>query len=146
MITLPFRLSHLGEIALGREELLQQACFGSSMFGALDRWPGPAWSLADGSGRILGCLGALLIRDGAVLWAVLSDAARANRYGLHRAARCQLDLVERTVPAKCMLTAVRTGFEPGHRWVSRLGFARHGGFEIDNQLYERYVKLVHRQR
>ncbi len=146
MRTIPFHRSHVAELDLGAEERRQYAQLGPAMFDALDEWDGPAWSLVAETDRIVGCFGMLLTCGEGVLWAALSDQARANRFGLHRAARRCLACVEGLIPAGRVLTAVRRGHDPGRRWVRHLGFSRAGDLQVGNERYERYVKWVHPQQ
>jgi hypothetical protein len=146
MLAIPFRSWHLTELELGAEERTQFLRAGSDMFSALSDWQGPAWSLVGDRGRILGCFGMLVHGGTGVLWAVLSDEARANRFGLHRTARRQLALVERLVPTDRLLAAVRAGFGPGRRWLVHLGFTHDCDFELGNERYERYVKWAHQKQ
>ena len=140
MITIPFELRHLTDLELGAEERKGYGRFGTEMFGALDRCEGRAWSLLGDDGRVVGCFGMLAVAGFGVLWAVLSDQARANRYGLHRAARRRLTQVQELIPVRRILAAVRRDFEPGRRWVMRLGFTYDGEFVVAGERYERYVK------
>lgn len=140
MLAIPFRLSHLAQLEFGTEEQTQDARVGCDMFGALADRRGPAWSLVGDRGRIVGCFGMLVEGRCGIVWAVLSDEARANRFGLHRAARRALDQAERLCRINRTLAAVRMDFQPGHRWIRHLGFTRDGDFELGNERYERYVK------
>jgi len=140
MMTIPFHPGHLAAVELGAEERMECALLGSGLFSALAELQGPAWSLTDDSERILGCFGMLVVDREGVLWAVLSDEARASPIGLHRAAKRHLDWVERTFPTDRILTAVRDRFDPGRRWIRRLGFTHDGDFQLGNARYERYVK------
>ena len=140
MRTVPFEFQHLAAVELGAEEQVEYKRFGLGLFGGLAEWQGPTFSLTDNGGRILGCFGMLVAGRDGVLWAVLSDEARASPFGLHRAAKCHLDWVERMFPTNRILTAVRDGFDPGRRWITRLGFTHEGDFQLGNERYERYVK------
>jgi len=140
MRAVPFRTWHLAGLELGAEERMQYARAGTGMFGAIFVWQGPAWSLVGDRGNVLGCFGILVDGRTGVVWAVLSDEARANRFGLHRAVQRRLADVERLIPLDRLLAAVRGGFGPGCRWLEHLGFKRDGSFEVDGERYERYVK------
>lgn len=140
MLTIPFQLWHLGELDFGAEEHAQFTRMGSDMFGALEGWDGPAWSLLGDHGRLLGCFGMVVHGRDGIIWAVLSDEARANPFGLHRAAKRRLADVESLVSPNRMMAAVRTGFAPGRHWITHLGFRHEGSFEAGNERYERYVK------
>jgi len=146
MRAIPFRAWHLGELELGAEERMQYARVGAAMFGGLSCWCGPAWSLIGDHGRLLGCLGMLVNDRNGVLWAVLSDQARANRFGLHRIAKRQLSQTERLIAVDRILAAVRVGYEPGRRWLKHLGFTHDCDFDLGNERYRRYVKWVHRKQ
>lgn len=143
MRAISFQPWHLAELELGAEERVQYARAGTDMFGALSKWHGPAWSLVGDHGRIVGCVGMLAVRRDGVLWAVLSDEARANRFGLHRTALRLLERAERLVAADRILAAVRSSFDPGRRWLIRLGFTLQCDFQVSNERYERYVKWAH---
>lgn len=140
MITIPFDVRHLTDLDLGAEERRGYGRLGTEMFDALDQYDGAAWSLLGEDGRIVGCFGMLAVAGTGVLWAVLSDQARANRYGLHRAAKRRLAQAQQLIPVHRMLAAVRRDFEPGRRWVMRLGFTHDGEFSAANEQYERYVR------
>lgn len=140
MLTVPFQLWHLTELELGAEEQLQYAGMGSEMFGALASYDGPAWSLLGDHGRILGCFGMVIQGRDGILWAVLSDEARANPFGLHRAAKRRLALVESLVSLDRILAAVRTRFAPGRHWITHFGFRHEGSFVVCDEQYERYAK------
>jgi len=146
MRAIPFRTWHLARLDLGAEERMQYARAGTGMFGAIFVWQGPAWSLVGDRGHVLGCFGMLVDGRTGVVWAVLSDEARANRFGLHRAAKRRLAEVERSIPIDCMIASARAGFGPGHRWLKHLGFAHDCEFELGNETYERYVKWVHQRQ
>jgi len=145
-MAIPFHPEHLAAVELGAEEQLEYALLGSGLFSALSEWQGPAWSLTDDGDRILGCIGMLVADRDGVLWAVLSDEARARPFGLHRAAKRYLERVERTIPTGRILSTVRHGFEPGRRWMTRLGFTHDGDFQLGNERYERYVRWAHQQQ
>lgn len=140
MMTMPFHPRHLAAVELGAEERAEYALFGPDLFRVLAEGQGPASSLVDGDGRILGCFGMHVVGREGVLWAVLSDEVRTRPFSLHRAARRQLDRVERLGRTGRILTVVRDGFEAGQRWITHLGFAYDGGIEVKNQRYRRYVK------
>lgn len=146
MQTKPFVPAHLSGLKLGVAEQEQHALLGPLMFGALQEWTGPAWSLIGDDDSILGCFGLLLAGGRGILWAALSDAARANRFGLHRAARRHLEQAERLIPDGPILAAVRSGYEPGRRWVRHLGLNYDGELPIGPERYERYVKWPHQHR
>lgn len=140
MRTVTFRFAHLAAMRLGAEERAEHTRMGEGLFDALYRWPGPAWSLIDGGGTILGCFGMLLAKRDGIVWAVLSDDARANRFGLCRAARRQLEHVEQMMLADHIYAAVRKGYAPGRRWLQHLDFRHDGDFQAGSQQYERYRK------
>ena len=140
MLTIPFCPAHLRAVDLGAEERAEYARFGPALFGGLAKCEGLALSLADGSGRILGCLGMQPVGREGVVWAVLSDEARSRPFGLHRAARRHLDRVERLGLADRMLTFVRDGHEVGQNWIARLGFTDSGTIKMNDLTYRRYVK------
>lgn len=140
MRAIPYDERHLTALDLGTEERRGFDRFGTKMFDALKQCGGPAWSLVEDDGRIVGCFGMLAVAGNGVLWAVLSDQARANHYGLHRAAKRQLAQAQQLIPVRRIVAAVRREYEPGRRWVMRLGFTYDGEFAVAGEQYERYVK------
>ena len=144
-MTIPFCPVHLRAVDLGAEERAEYARFGPALFGALATCEGPAVSLLDHSGRILGCLGMHAVGREGVVWAVLSDEARSRPFGLHRAARRHLERVERLGLADRMLTVVRDGYEVGQNWIVRLGFTYDGNIKVNDLTYRRYVKWEHQR-
>jgi hypothetical protein len=146
MMTVPFHPRHLAAVELGAEERAEFALFGPDLFRVLADGRGPASSLVDDDGRVLGCFGMHLAGREGVLWAVLSDEARARPFGLHRAARRHLARVERLGLTQHIRTVVRHGFEAGQHWITRLGFAYDGDIEMRNQRYRRYVKWEEQHR
>jgi hypothetical protein len=146
MMTIPFHREHLAAVELGAEEQVEYARFGPGLFGALAEWQGPACSLVGNRGQILGCFGMHAVGREGVVWAVLSDEARARPFGLHRAAKGHLDKVERLGLTDRILTVVRDGHDAGQRWITRLGFTYDGDIEVSNLHYRRYVKWQQHQR
>lgn len=140
MMTVPFHREHLAVLELGAEEQMEYAQFGPGMFDTLSTGRGPAYSLVGNAGQILGCFGMHAVGRDGVVWAVLSDEARARPVGLHRAAKDHLDRVEQLGLTDRILTFVRDGHDAGQRWITRLGFAFDSDIEVGNLLYRRYVK------
>ncbi len=140
MRTVPFEFQHLAAVKLGAEERVEYARFGPGLFGILAAPQGPACTLVGKNDHILGCFGMHAAGRDGVVWAVLSDEARARPFGLHRAAKSHLDRVERLCRTDRILTVVRDGYEAGQRWITCLGFTYDGDIEVSNLRYRRYVK------
>ena len=144
-MTVPFHPRHLAEVELGAEEDTEYAQFGPDLFRVLADTQGPAQSLVDDAGRVLGCFGMHLIGREGVLWALFSDEVRGRAFGLHRAVKRHLDRIERLGMVQRMLAAVRAENHAGHRWITCLGFTYEGDIEISNLRYRRYVKCQQHQ-
>lgn len=145
MMRIPFRPGHLAAVEPGAEERADSARFGPGLMRTLAEGEGPAWSLINGDGRILGCFGMHNMGREGIVWVWLSDELRKRPILLHRTALRCIAEAERLGRTDRMLTIVRGEYKSGLRWIRRLGFAYDGDIELKNIRYRRYVKWHQQQ-
>ena len=84
-----FRMDHLSALDFGVPERTEMETLGHGIINRLQDTDGPAWTLTSDNGDVVGCFGMQIIGSDGVIWVLLSDEARKNPFGLHRAAaRC----------------------------------------------------------
>lgn len=120
-----------------------------AMFGAVIHEPGyvdmltnsgPAFAALDGD-TVLGCGGSVELWEGrAVIWALVSEHAGPHMLGIHRAVEGYLkQMTHRRIEAH-----VEVGFNPGGRWLRRLGFVFEGvmrAYSPDGADYWLYARV-----
>ena len=92
-------------------------------------------------GRVIGCAGVgYLSSSNAILWSVLAEGAGRHMVGIHR---CALRLLS-TLTIRRIEADVLKGFEPGCRWLEKLGFEYEGplrAYGEDGSDYMRYARI-----
>lgn len=136
----PLRAWHLAALELQPSQ---------AMFGAVIHQPGyvdmltsagPAFAAVQGE-TVLGCGGSVEMWDNrAVIWALVSEHAGPHMLGIHRAVEGYLkQMRQRRIEAQVVV-----GFDPGARWLKRLGFAFEGtmrAFSPDGTDYWLYARV-----
>ncbi len=144
---LPFKPAHLGRIRPGRFETLAIEGTDPRLIGAGIPIPGPAMSLADEAGAILGAAGIVPLWNGVGnAWVYASDALRARPFGLHRCIARGLALAIEHFGFHRVQLSVHREFARSQRWVERLGFRFEGemrGYGPNGDTYWRYAKVRH---
>lgn len=136
----PFRMDHLGGLDFGEPERAEMAILGSGVVKQLRDADGPAWTLTNDSGEVVGCFGMQVVGADGVIWVLLSDEARENPFGLHRAAAHCLDMIEAGTGVTRILGLINDDYAPARRWIENFGFEPDAKVEISGISYTRYVK------
>lgn len=136
----PFRMKHLDALDFGHPERTEMAILGPGIVNQLRDADGPAWTLTGSNGSVLGCFGMQIVGTDGVIWVLLSDEARRNPVGLHRAARRCMAMIETGTGVTRILGLVNDDYALGRRWIEAFGFEPDVKLEISGISYTRYVK------
>lgn len=88
---------------------------------------GPCWTAVH-EGQVLACAGLAVHWPGrATAWCLIADDfPRASWLWLHRQVRQGLPRIIAELRVRRLETEVRSGWQPGARWMQMLGFTREG--------------------
>ena len=136
----PFRVDHLSILDFGVPERTEMEILGRGITNQLQDTDGPAWTLTSDNGEVVGCFGMQIIGSDGVIWVLLSDEARKNPFGLHRAAARCMDMIETRAGVKRILGLINDDYALARRWIENFGFEPDTKVELSGISYTRYVK------